>query len=141
MKNPSCYDKLTREIDTAIAQSTLSIPALYSQASKLPYLKACVNEGMRLHPSVGLTLPRLVPAGGTRISEFEVPGGYGVGINAAVIQYDQDVFGMDAEKFRPERWIDGDAVMMEKTILQFGAGPRTCIGKNVRIVPMRIWQL
>ena len=86
---------------------------------------------MRLHPSVGLTMPRVVPAGGTTISGFYFPEGFRVGINGAVVQYDTDVFGPDAEVFRPERWLEGDSARMEKTMLVFGAGGRTCIGKNV----------
>jgi cytochrome P450 len=134
MKTPKSYEKLTTEVDTAVAQGTLSMPVIYSEAIKLPYLKACVSEGMRLHPSVGLTMPRLVPAGGTIISNFNIPAGYRVGINPAVIHYDKDVFGSDAESFNPDRWIHGDAIQMEKTLVQFGAGPRTCIGKNVSII-------
>jgi cytochrome P450 len=131
MHNPAAYEKLTAEIDAAVADGTLSMPVAYAEAVKLPYLKACINEGMRLHPSVGLTMPRLVPAGGATISGFYFPEGYRVGVNGAVVQYDKDVFGPDADNFNPDRWIEGDAARMDKTMIQFGAGPRTCIGKNV----------
>jgi len=131
MRSPAVYAKLTSEIDAAVADGTLSIPVSHADAIKLPYLKACINEGMRIHPSVGLTLPRIVPAGGALISGFHFPAGYQVGINAAVVQYDEDVFGPDADEFNPDRWNEGDAVKMNRTMIQFGAGPRTCIGKNV----------
>ncbi|EPE33442.1 Cytochrome P450 [Glarea lozoyensis ATCC 20868] len=133
MKNPKAYKKLTAEIDEAVTNSTLHIPVSYAAAIKLPYLKACVNEGMRMHPSVGLTMPRVVPAGGTIICDTDIPAGYRVGINPAVVHYDKEVFGSDADEFNPDRWIIGDAVKMEKTILQFGAGSRTCIGKNISL--------
>lgn len=131
MRNPAAYSKLTAEIDEAVNNGTLSLPIAYAEAIKLPYLKACINEGMRLHPSVGLTMPRLVPAGGATISGFYFPEGYRVGINGAVVQYDKDVFGPDADEFNSDRWIEGDALLMEKAMVVFGAGPRTCIGKNV----------
>ena len=131
MRNPAAYEKLTAEIDTAGASGALSMPVAYAEAIKLPYLKVCIDEGMRLHPSVGLTMPRLVPAGGATISGFDFPQGYRVGINGAVVHYDKDVFGPDADDFNPDRWIDGDAVRMDKAMIQFGAGSRTCIGKNV----------
>ena len=130
MRARAAYDNLTAEIDTAVADGTLSIPVAYAEAIKLPFLKACINEGMRLHPSVGFVMPRLVPAGGATVSGFYFPEGYRVGINGAVVQYDKDIFGPDAETFNPNRWIEGDAVRMDKTMIQFGAGPRTCIGKN-----------
>ncbi|MCJ1474776.1 hypothetical protein MMC13_003436 [Lambiella insularis] len=133
MHNAVAYKKLTAEIDAAVADGTLSMPVAYAEAVKLPYLKACINEGMRLHPSVGLTMPRLVPASGATISGFHFPEGYRVGVNAAVVQYDNDVFGPDADSFNPDRWIERDAVQMDRTMLQFGAGPRTCIGKNISL--------
>lgn len=133
MRNPIVYKKLTAEIDTAVENGTLSMPVAYAEAIKLPYLRACINESMRLHPSVGLTMPRTVPASGATISGFHNVSGYRIGINGAVIQYDKDVFGQDAEAFNPDRWIEGDAARMEKTMMVFGAGARTCIGKNVSI--------
>ena len=133
MRNPAAYAKLTAEIDAAVAEGTMSIPVAYAEAIKLPYLKACINESMRLHPSVGLTMPRLVPAGGATISGFHFPQGYRVGVNGAVVHYDKDVFGLDADSFNPDRWINGDALRMDKAMIQFGTGSRTCIGKNVGI--------
>ena len=130
MRNSAAYEKLTAEIDAAVADGTLSIPVAYVEAVKLPYLKACINEGMRLHPSVGLTIPRLVQAGGATISGFYFPEGYRVGVSGAVGQYDK-VFGPDADSFNSDRWIYGDVIRMDKTMIQFGAGPRTCNGKNV----------
>lgn len=109
------------------------MPITYAQATKLPYLNACITEGMRLHPSVGLPLQGYIPPGGATIAGVYLPEGYRVGINAAVVHYDKDVFGSDAEQFNPDRWIDGDAVQMDKAMIPFGAGSRTCIGKNVSI--------
>lgn len=131
MRNPATYSKLIAEIDAAVENGKLSVPIAYAEAIKLPYLKACINEGMRLHPSVGLTMPRLVPAGGATISGFDFPEGYRVGVNGAVVQYDKDIFGPDAEEFNPDRWIECDVLRMERTMVVFGAGPHTCIGKNV----------
>lgn len=131
MRNPAAYEKLTAEIDAAVTKGTISMPVAYAEAIKLPYLRACINEGMRLHPSVGLTMPRVVPTEGATISGFHFAPGYRVGMNGAVVQYDKDVFGTDADEFDPERWIKGDAARMERTMLVFGAGARTCLGKNV----------
>ena len=131
MRNLTAYEKLTAEIDAAVADGTLSMPVAYVEAVKLPYLKGCINEGMRLHPSIGLVVPQLVPAGGVTISGFCFPEGYCVSVNGAVVHYDKDVFGPDADDFNPDRWMKGDALRMDKAMIQFGAGPRTCIDKNV----------
>lgn len=94
---------------------------------------ACCKEGMRLHPSIALSFPREIPAGGTEIAGTFLPAGYKVGINPAVVQYNQAVFGEDVEAFRPERWLNGDTAEMERCMMVFGSGKRTCIGINVSV--------
>ncbi|KAG4425991.1 hypothetical protein IFR04_000935 [Cadophora malorum] len=133
MQNQNAYRRLTAEIDEAVKNGTVSIPISYADSLKLPYLKACINEGMRLHPSIALTMPREVAEGGAAISGIFFPEGYRIGINPAVIQYDKAVFGSDADIFNPDRWLHGDLVAMDKAMLHFGAGTRTCIGKNIAL--------
>ena len=134
MRNPITYQKLQAEIDAAFYDSRLSTPVTYNAAINLPYLKACINESMRLHPGVALAMPREVPANGATISGFYFPAGYRVGINPAVVQYNKDIFGPDAEEFNPDRWLQGDETLMERAMIPFGGGSRTCIGKHVSIL-------
>jgi cytochrome P450 len=56
-------------------------------------------------------------------------------MNAMVTQFDETVFGKDAQEFRPERWLESEERfrVMEKAMLVFGAGTRTCIGKHVSV--------
>jgi cytochrome P450 len=68
MKNPPIHAKLVSEIDNAAASGLLSNPIKYSEAIKLPYLAAVCKEGMRVFPSVGMTLPRHAPKGGSLIA-------------------------------------------------------------------------
>ncbi|KPM40754.1 hypothetical protein AK830_g5821 [Neonectria ditissima] len=132
MGNPAAYHKLKEEINEATKSGQLSFPNVrYNEAMKLPYLVACCKEGMRMHPSVGFTLPRNVPKGGRKISGEWFVEGVKVGINAAVIHRDKTVFGDDADFFNPDRWLQGDTVDMDRCMFQFGGGSRTCIGKNM----------
>ncbi|OJJ06598.1 hypothetical protein ASPVEDRAFT_45955 [Aspergillus versicolor CBS 583.65] len=134
MKNRNVYEKLLKEIDRATAAGRLSYPRIkYAEAMQLPYLVACCKEGMRMHPSVGLTLPRVVPPGGCQIAGKWFPGGLRVGINAAVIHFDKTIFGEDAETYNPDRWLREDAAQMERHMFQFGGGTRTCLGKNISL--------
>ncbi|KAF2709865.1 cytochrome P450 [Pleomassaria siparia CBS 279.74] len=137
MKNPKALAKAHAEIDAVAATGSLSSPIKYSETTtKLPYICASIKEAMRLHPSVGLSIQRLAPVEGIELAGKLIPGGYRIGINPAVVQYDKTVFGDDADKFRPERWlVDPDAwKAMDKNMLIFGAGTRTCIGKNISLV-------
>lgn len=131
MKTPTAYSKLVAEIDEAYADGALSDPVAYAEAAKLPYLRACISEAMRMHPPFATSLPRVAPAGGAVVSDTHIPGGYIVGVNPAVLQRDKVVYGPDADTFNPDRWIEGDHAWMERTMFQFGAGTHTCIGKNV----------
>ena len=58
-----------------------------------------------------------------------------IGMNAMVVQFDREIFGQDADQFRPESWLVGDQKYRatERAMLVFGAGTRTCIGKHVSL--------
>lgn len=132
MKHRDTYDRLVAEIDAAAKENKLSDPIRYSEAVReLPYFVACCKEGMRIHPSVGMSMPRHVPPAGKMIAGRFFPGGSRVGISANVLHFDPEIFGRDADRWNPDRWLQPGAENMDRYMIQFGAGPRTCIGKNV----------
>ena len=75
LKNPQYMARLREEIDDARKRGVLSNPVTYEQARTMPYLQACITEGLRIHPAVGMTLPRTVPAGGMEIRGYYLPAG------------------------------------------------------------------
>lgn len=79
--------------------------------TKLLNRSAVVNEALRIHPSTGTVFERLVPKGGVELHGVYIPESTVIGINAWVINRDKEIFGGDADHFRPERWID---VSLEK---------------------------
>ncbi|KAK4223596.1 putative cytochrome P450 pisatin demethylase-like protein [Podospora fimiseda] len=140
LKKPETYRKLKKEIDDATKAGELSKPFIrYQEASKLRYLDAVVKEGMRIHASVALSLPRHVPEGGAEVAGEWFLGGYRVGVNPQLIQRDRSVYGDDADEFRPERWLEGDAANMDRHILTWGDGAHLCLGKNIAL--MEIYKL
>lgn len=141
LKNPQCYRKLMEEIDTAIKvgdiQNRFTGLVTWAESQRLPYLDACIKEAFRLHPAVGLPLERIVPAGGAEILGERVAADTIVGCSAWVIHRRPEVFGEDADSYRPERWIDADKQSlkeMEGSMFHFGMGARTCIGKNISLL-------
>jgi cytochrome P450 len=60
LKNPHAMRLLQEEIDYSGAPGPIS----FADAQKMPYLQAVIKEALRLHPAVGLGLPRVVPKGG-----------------------------------------------------------------------------
>ena len=53
-------------------------------------------------------------------------------------------WGPDAEKYRPERWLDPNALINAKEmksyrhILSFSDGPRTCLGKGFAVAEFKV---
>ncbi|CAK1358024.1 unnamed protein product [Cercospora beticola] len=137
-RNSDAYSSLQREIDCAFESGALSMPVKYETASKLKYLEAAITEALRMHPTTGLLLERDVPAGGAEICGHYLPEGTVVGINAWVMNRNEDVFGHDSDSFRPERWLQDPSRVneMRRCLLSFGAGPRTCAGRNFAMMEM-----
>lgn len=139
MRHQGVLAKVQAEIDNADHESKLSNPISYRESTTLlPYLGAVIKEAMRLHPSVGLILEREVPKGGTSVCGKHIPAGTTIGINAWVLHRNPQVFP-DPDSFIPERWLDGSTEKlkeMEQSFFSFGAGSRTCIGKNISLIEM-----
>lgn len=141
LRNPAVQERLVAELDAA----GLSFPAQYEETRDLPYLNAVVKEGMRMHPVIGGILERVVPAGGLTLADGRVIApGTKVGINPWVLTRNTDIYGADADVFRPERWLraEGEAEevyearvkAMRDIDFTFGAGRRVCVGSNVATV-------
>ncbi|KAL5361449.1 cytochrome P450 [Aspergillus floccosus] len=139
LRHPSALAKVQNEIDTADKQGKLSNPISYRESvMHFPYLAAVFKEAMRLHPSVGLILERHVPPQGASIAGKHIPAGTVVGINAWVLHQNPDVYP-NPEVFVPERWLESSPAelkAMEQSFFAFGAGSRTCIGKNISLMEM-----
>lgn len=148
LRNPGALARLRREIDEAgrggLFADTETGLVTWHEAQKLTYLDACVKEAFRLHPAPGLPMERVVPPQGAEVAGRFVPGGTVVGCSAWVMHRNRQVFGEDADAFRPERWLVDEAKDAAKEearvkemtgmMLQFGMGSRTCIGKNISLL-------
>ncbi|KAL1847038.1 hypothetical protein Plec18170_008814 [Paecilomyces lecythidis] len=109
--NPNVYTKLKTEIDEAVSKGFLSSPAQAHEATKLPYLQACIKEGLRIFPPITSLRERVVPPEGDTILGNFVPGGTNIGINMAGSLL-SSVFGSDPDIFRPERWLEADSTTL-----------------------------
>jgi cytochrome P450 len=106
--NPPVYNKLISELLSAKTSGKVSRPVKYQEAQALPYLQAVVKESMRIHPAIGVPLPRVVPPGGAALGGFFLPEGTWVGMAPWAINHSKEVFGEDAHVFRPERWLENE---------------------------------
>lgn len=136
LRRPVAYRRLVEEIRTAFGHQDVS----FDVASKLPYLGAVIKESIRLHPSVGMLLVRVVPDGGATICGKHLSAGVEVGINPWVLHRDPVVFA-DPDEFRPERWLpdvsdDERLKQMNRSWIPFGHGAHTCSGRWISWMEM-----
>ncbi|POS69688.1 cytochrome P450 oxidoreductase [Diaporthe helianthi] len=137
IKNPRVQAKLRAELDDAHARGALSEPPTFAETQALPYLQVVIKEALRMHPAVGLCLWRVVPAGGATLCGQYFPSGTNVGVNPWVAHRNKEVWGDDADEFRPERWLESSEEKlkaMNAMYMPFGLGSRTCIGKNISLL-------
>lgn len=120
-------------------------PSHFDNAVRLQFTQASIREAQRLYPVIGMSLPRRVPDEGMCIDGLYLPSGTTVGCNPMSLHRNPDIFGSDADLFIPGRWLHSDAVRtMERYNLIWGAGARTCPGRNLaemlvsKIVPALI---
>ncbi|KAJ3579714.1 hypothetical protein NPX13_g848 [Xylaria arbuscula] len=133
LRNPSTFAKLKEEIDCAAKEGRISKIVTWKEAQTLPYLDACIKEASRLHPSISFPLERIVSEAGLEVEGFVLPPGTRVSMNPWVVHQQVGPYGDDPQVWRPERWLCGEEEKkaMYNSLLTFGAGHRSCLGKNL----------
>ncbi|KAL4868706.1 hypothetical protein BDV12DRAFT_95324 [Aspergillus spectabilis] len=142
LAHPSTLHRLCEELLSAASEKPggFSKPfPIWKDVSDLPYLDACVNEGIRLHPPFCLPFERVVPKGGIMVDNSFLPEGTVVGMNPYVVNRHKETFGEDAENWNPDRWmVDGERrKILETSVMTFGAGRRVCLGRHISILEMK----
>jgi cytochrome P450 len=135
---------MQEEVDsTDIAQDKKphSSSSVYSWATtqNMPYLDACIREAMRLHPAQRIPQDRMVSKGGLIVRGHRIPEGTDIGVFSSVLHRRLEVFGDDADTYRPERWLTDDQekkTQMKNSMFTFGHGKYNCMGKNISKMEM-----
>lgn len=133
-RNPECYRKVAHEI-----RSTFGSAADIKTGSQLPaciYLRACIDESMRMSPPISTTLwrqkdPKIHQP--LVIDGHVIPDGTLIGVNAYALHHNEKYFPQPFT-FRPERWLEkGENEEARKlargSFAAFSTGPRGCAGK------------
>ncbi|KAF4287969.1 hypothetical protein KXW19_002344 [Aspergillus fumigatus] len=137
IEHPEKMRKLQEEVDSVMATQLEDSPdgdtptvASYDQIKSLPYLRAVIDESLRLYPPISHGLPRETPKEGMMIMDQWVPGNTTVSVSAYVAHRDPAVFDQP-ESFVPERWLGEQGRALQTRFIAFSAGARGCIGRPI----------
>ncbi|KAF7593473.1 hypothetical protein BBP40_011479 [Aspergillus hancockii] len=136
-RHPDVLARLNTEIASTVGSK---VDLTREDLKKMPYLANVLKEILRLYPSVPVNTrtahkTTTLPTGGgpDRTSPILIRKGENVAFCIYAMHRREDLYGKDADDFRPERW-DEDLPLFrdEKTAawgyLPFNGGPRVCLG-------------
>ena len=138
-KEPRIWECLQKEVQSHPTPLGEDRP-LFEELKDLKYLRAVLNESLRVHPVVPANSRQaitdtLLPLGGGKDGKSPVFVPTGTIVNYAVhaMHHRKDFYGEDAEEFKPERWLDKEekkGLRVGWEYLPFNGGPRICIGRE-----------
>nr|WPM83320.1 ProsA [Phaeosphaeria sp.] len=133
LRNPNTSERLRKELTQEFkSESDINMARL----ANLPYIKAVIDEALRLYPPLSGDLRREVPPGGSSLSGHFLPGGTIISVYALASNENPDNFAKPRQ-FAPERWLKSDErpQWTQHDHLEasqpFSVGPRNCIGMSL----------
>ena len=132
---PDCLSRLVQ----TIRQTFPSSKDIHSgKIAGCRYLRACIDESMRMSPHIGTALWREVTEGGIVIDGEYLPSGTEVGASLYSLHHNESAFP-DSFVFRPERWLgevapgiaadEEDLKRMRACFHPFSFGSRKCVAQ------------
>uniref|UniRef100_A0A1S4JS48 Uncharacterized protein n=1 Tax=Culex quinquefasciatus TaxID=7176 RepID=A0A1S4JS48_CULQU len=138
-KNPEKQAKLREELRAILPNK--DSPLTPENMKNLPYLRACIKEGLRMYPPVAGNVRQ---AGKDIVLQgYQIPKGTDVAMASMILHSGEEYFERGNE-FLPERWLkETSGCPSGKDVhpflfLPFGFGPRTCVGRRMAMLEMEM---
>ncbi|KAG2373875.1 hypothetical protein C9374_011760 [Naegleria lovaniensis] len=131
-KYPHVQEKLLEEISNTFSHDENI--SNYTKLQNMNYLDCVLKENMRLFPPI-TQLPLRVLNSSQIIEGYKLPKGFVVALNIFALHRNTQVWGQDAEVFRPERFMEN--LYPPFSLAYFGGGPRLCLGKQFSLLEQK----
>ncbi|KAK4487372.1 hypothetical protein RD792_006003 [Penstemon davidsonii] len=133
IKNKNEMYKVRVELQTNIGDRILE----ESDIMVLPYLQACVEETIRMHPPIPFLLPHRATET-CNVMNFTIPKGSQVMVNTWAMANDPSIWD-DPSSYRPERFLDSGVDFKGNNFefVPFGSGRRMCPGLPMAFVQVQ----
>ncbi|KAL8774346.1 MAG: hypothetical protein Q9209_001097 [Squamulea sp. 1 TL-2023] len=125
LDNPRVQQKLQAELGALMADHPTP---KWSQLEQLPYLSACITEGLRIGYGVSHRMQRLFPDTVLRHGDIAIPTMTAVSMTSVLIHDNPSLFP-EPRTFKPERFIENPG--MRRYLIPFSRGTRQCAGLNM----------
>ncbi|KAL9098999.1 MAG: hypothetical protein Q9163_005435 [Psora crenata] len=132
-KNPEVQSRLREEIHTHLPSTESGIQISAQIVEECQYLQAVCNETLRIYAPVALTLRQA--AHDTTLQGLPISKGTKVIISIWAVNTSVALWGEDASRFNPERWMGpgragNGGAESNFASMTFLHGPRSCIGQG-----------
>lgn len=104
-------------------------------------LVAVIKETMRLHAPFPSAFPRTITRGAESVIPelaAPLPVGTNISSNTFVLGRSKELWGDDAEEWKPQRWLVGDESEKKRELddnfVAFSKGPRSCMGREIAML-------
>ncbi|KAK3321818.1 cytochrome P450 monooxygenase-like protein, partial [Apodospora peruviana] len=134
LDNPAIYRRLMQDLQ-GLTPSTLK----WTELEQRPYLWAVIQESLRMMPGVSHRSARiareedLVYRSQDGQVEYVITRGTPIGMTSMINHWDERLFP-NPDDFNPDRWLLADGqpnYKLQKYLISFGKGSRSCIGENL----------
>ncbi|CAL8112174.1 unnamed protein product [Orchesella dallaii] len=137
--NPEIQEKMHVELKQAIScHNTHSIDHELINDSNIPYILACINETLRLYPSV--YRPERICTKDWSYNGISIKKGTCVMLASWAANRNPKFYQDNPEVFKPERFLPENKGTLEPyAFTTFGFGPRNCIGMRFAYESMKLF--
>lgn len=146
-QNPRIVAKLYQELRTVFPSGNVEEIKSGSALNSCVYLRACVDEALRISPPIPGVMPRCIEAGGAVIDGHALPAGTNVGVGSYAIHHNPEYYP-NPSVYQPERWLalpkssspspsssendeEEQLTAVQAAFCAFSLGNRGCLGKGM----------